>query len=121
VHFTLPANAQDPVLYIAQLWVDDRMVVALNGHVIADGSTCCVVGNGYMTYRDGGPNRPRTFSHVDGRLGLTVTSGLVAGDNTLTAIINNTGEGVLGVPVPVTSYNPSWFGMTGGVSYATGP
>jgi hypothetical protein len=116
VTFTLPAGATNPMLYIATLGVDDRAVVTLNDQPITDSGTYNG-GKGYMTYRNDGPNDRRTFSYGSGTQDLTITSGFVPGRNKLKVIVNNTNQGILGVPVPVTAASPSSFGMTGEVTY----
>jgi hypothetical protein len=46
---------------------------------------------------------------------LCIRSGFVGGLDTLEVVVNNTGDGILGTPIPVDSVSPSAFGLTGEV------
>jgi hypothetical protein len=114
--FTIPAGATNTVLHLETFGVDDRAVVALNGRLITSSGTYSG-GNGYMTLHNNGPNLPFTFAYGSGAEDLQITTGFLPGINKLQVIVNNTNEGILGVPVPVTPYSPSSFGLTGEVIY----
>ncbi len=114
--FTLPPGATNASLVIDALGVDDRAVISLNGQLITDSGTYSG-GKGFMTLKNDGPNDRLTFAYGSGTENLTITTGLRPGVNNLHVIVNNTNQGILGVPVPVTSGSPSNFGLTGEVSY----
>jgi hypothetical protein len=115
--FTVPAGAVKTTLVISQLVVDDRCVVELNGKVI--GATGIYSpGSGYMTMTNGGPNNAYSFTMKDGAKIDHVITGFVTGTNYLKVIVNNTGAGIQGAPVPpLILLNQTSFGIAAKVVY----
>ena len=73
-----------------------------------------------MVFTDGGPLVPYYFSGSGGTVSGTVTNGfVVGGQNTLTAIINNTEECINGGLSPLICGTA--FGVNGTVSYSLPP
>jgi hypothetical protein len=115
--FNIPKGAVKITLAIAGLYADDRTVVELNGKVI--GATGInAPGTGAMTFSDGGANNAYNFTTANGAKINHVTSGFVTGDNYLKVIVNNTGLGISGAPVPpLILLNQTSFGMSARVLY----
>jgi len=115
--FTLPTGATKPTLAIASLFADDRVVVELNGNVVASGGYYSP-GAGQMVMTDGGTLENFTFTTAQGAKVKHVTStGFVAGVNTLTLIVNNTGTGISGPLQAGTAGGATEVGMTARVVY----
>ena len=118
IPFTLPAGAQNIVLHIHRLGADDRAVVQLNGNDVTSSGTDNS-GAGEMTFTDGGPNQPYTFLYISGPESIKYRSNFVIGQNDLRIYVNNTGQGVTGVPVPPSQGNPTAIGIYAAVTYQT--
>jgi hypothetical protein len=115
--FNIPAGAVKVTLAIAGLYADDRAVVELNGKPIAaTGINSPGVGN--MTFSNGGPNDAYTFTTANSAKIDHVTTGFVTGENYLKVIVNNTGTGIVGTPVPpLILLNGTSFGLSARVVY----
>jgi hypothetical protein len=88
LHFSLPADAMNPMLSITSLGSDDRMVIRLNGNDIADNLVAGGGGPGVFDFGSG--DQPYNFS---GNTNFVVSSGLIIGGvNTLAVYVNNTGS-----------------------------
>lgn len=115
--FSLPSGFTSPSLQMTLFEVDDRAVLSLNGTAIAS-SGVFGPGTGTFQFTSGGPNNPYTFLYGS-RIGFTafpaITSGFVAGVNTLDFIINNTGNGIFGVST--NGGGPTDFQFNATVSY----
>jgi hypothetical protein len=118
IGFTLPANTASATLKISALGVDDRAVVELNGTIVTDAGLFGP-GAGFMTYTDGGTNETRTFANGNGVQNVKIHQGLVTGANDLRIIINNTGDGIYGAPIPKKDGNPTVVGIVAVVKYTT--
>lgn len=98
--FFLPAGATSISGSFSGLTADDRVVLFLNGNQIGDGGLQIPAGGsvtGQMELTDGGGDLPFTFNSADSSGSESGSAGLVlGGQNTFTAVINNTGGGVLG-------------------------
>lgn len=114
--FSLPSDATGVSINITGFAADDRAVLELND-VAIDSTGIFGYGTGPSSFQFSttGPNLPATFI-TSGRpeqafvpQDLTITSGFVTGLNTLTFIVNDTGEGVNGgLSTPnagLTAYN----------------
>ena len=113
--FSLPSGAANVSLNYSSLSVDDRVVLELNGAPIGD-TGIYSPGEGSMIFTDGGPNESYYFSGPDGDVSGTVTNGfIVGGQNTITAIINNTEAGIYGGLEPL--YYGTSFGVSGTISF----
>jgi hypothetical protein len=120
--FTLPTGFTNGTLTIDNLYIDDRGVLQLNGTTIASaGLLFGTTGAGFMTLTPGGPNNPFTFAFPSGDLNpnLVITSGLVAGSNTLSVIVNDTNFGIGGVPLE-TGVGQSDVNIVASVSFDVG-
>ena len=121
--FSLPSSAANVQLGFANFVADDRGVLMLNGNVIS--SSGLPVGGSYagtMIFTDGGAAVPYTFNSPSGQVSGVVNSGFnIGGINTLTAIMNNTDNGVLGPLVNVGPFDGTGLGLTGSISYTTVP
>jgi hypothetical protein len=112
--FSLPADASNVSLTFSNLFADDRVVLELNGKPIA-ATGLYVPGKGSMVLSAGASAVPYSFNSYP--LYGTVTSGFNAGgQNTLTAIINNTGTGMAGNLKPIDSGDRSDFAVQGTIS-----
>lgn len=119
-NFYLPAGATGVMLNYSGLFADDRVVLELNGHIIDSTAFINAPGSQYFTFTDGGPLTPWLFNTPDGQVGGTITSGFnLGGENTLTAILNNSGNGGLGVDVNLGTGDETTFGLLGSLSYTT--
>ena len=114
--FTLPAGATNPKLTIVKAGVDDRCLVTLNGELATDlGST--MVGAGRIVLSDQGANQPLTYDFKSGPQNLVIETNFVGGTNTITVFVNNTGRGIHGSPVPMTTGGATNFGLIANVTY----
>lgn len=125
--FYLPANASNVSLEFSDLYADDRAVLTLNGTTIGSAGIP-YQGNatdGDMVLSDGGSLIPYSFEGASGTVSGSVSSGFVLGGmNTLLGIVNNTGTGVYGPPLPIyegTSNDGTHFGLSGSISYTEVP
>jgi hypothetical protein len=115
ITFTLPVGFTNAVLQIDTFSVDDRAVMELNGVVVA-ASGIYGPGNGSFTFTNGGPNQAFTFLNGNNGPFAPITSGFVSGLNTLTFIVNNTGNGIYGT----LRGGPSSLYFDGSVTYSLG-
>jgi len=114
--FTLPANATKPTLAIASLFADDRVVVELNGNIVAS-TGFNSPGAGEMVFSDGGALTDYQFATTQGAKVNHITSGFVAGLNTITLIVNNTDQGITGPLLGGVAGGATEVGMTARVIY----
>jgi hypothetical protein len=117
--FTLPSTATSVLLSFNSLFADDRAVLELNGTMIGNTD---VTGNGVvsgqMTLTDGGPNNNFNFTEVTSG---SISAGFNLGAaNTLTIIVNNTGNGAFGAPADVSGGDYTVGFLEGTLSYNTG-
>jgi hypothetical protein len=114
--FTLPSNATGILLDFNGLFADDRAVLELNGTRIGDTDLNGPV-TGSMTLTDGGPNNSFNFADVTSG---SISSGFNLGAaNTLTIIVNNTGNGAFGAPSDVSGGDYTVAFLQGTLSYDT--
>lgn len=118
IGFTLPPGATKVKLVITAMGVDDRCVVELNAKHVTDAGYDGP-GEGFMTYKDGGENKPYTFVNGVGAQSVTVGHGFVDGVNDLRIIVNNTSDGIQGVPVPPAAGDHTNVGIKAYVTYET--
>ena len=117
--FNIPAGATHIRLNVKKFGVDDRAVAEINGKVVtAVGTT--FTGAGYMTLRDGGPNRKYNFCCISGVQNVLFrkqTAFHVGGSNDLRLIVNNTLAGIDGQPRPPSEGDPTNVGIHVFLSY----
>jgi hypothetical protein len=125
--FFLPADATAVSLTFSNLYADDRVVLTLNGNVLAS-TGLPYSGNdssGSMVLTDGGALQPWSFTGSAGSVSGVVTNGFnVGGMNLLQGIVNNTDAGVYGPDLPIyegTSNDGTHFGLAGVISYSEVP
>jgi hypothetical protein len=119
--FTLPSTASGLALNFSGLFADDRAVLELNGTMIGNtDQTGNGMVSGQMTLTDGGPNNTFNFTEVTSG---SITSGFNLGAaNTLTIIVNNTGNGAFGPPQDISGQDYTVGFLQGSLSYnATNP
>ncbi len=109
--FTLPTGFTNASLTIGSLHVDDRGVLMFNGTIISNGGIFGP-GTGSMTLSPGGPNDPFVFTFGNGTQNIVITTGFLAGLNTLSLIVNDTNLGIQGVPLAVTNISGATVGAT---------
>jgi hypothetical protein len=117
--FTLPSNATSVLLNFSGLFADDRAVLELNGTMIGNTD---LTGNGMvsgqMTLTDGGPNNSFNFTEVTS--GSVSTGFNLGGANTLSIIVNNTGNGAFGAPSDIGGQDYTAAFLQGSLSYNPG-
>ena len=122
--FFLPANAPDLLGTLLSLSADDRVVLYLNGSIIADGGLGIPQSGsiaGMMELTDGGGDQPFTFDSSDSS-GSGTGGFILGGTNTLFAVINNTGSGVTGTTRTFTADGDgATFHIQGSITYAPEP
>jgi len=122
--FFLPLNATDVLGTLVSLNADDRVVLYLNGNLVADGGLGIPAGGsiaGKMEFTDGGGDQPFTFDSNDSS-GSGSDGFILGGTNTLFAIINNTGSGVTGTTKTyIGDGDGATFRLQGSVTYAPEP
>ena len=122
--FFLPLNAPDLLGTLVSLNADDRVVLFLNGNIVADGGLGIPASGdiaGKMEFTDGGGDQPFTFNHADSS-GSGSGGFILGGVNTLFAVINNTGSGVTGVTKTFAGDGDgATFRIRGSVTYAPEP
>lgn len=116
IGFTLPQGATKVKLVVTAVGVDDRCVVELNGKHVTDAGYDGP-GDGFMTYKDGGANKPYTFVYGVGAQSVTVGGGFVDGVNDLRIIVNNTNNGIQGAPMPPGAGDHTSVGIKAYVTY----
>lgn len=93
--FILPTGFSNATLDFSTLTVDDRAVVLLNGTEIL--SLALTTGSGTaMVMTAGGSASPYSFAYTSGDAIASITGPFVAGQNTLTFIVNDTWNGGYG-------------------------
>jgi hypothetical protein len=113
--FSLPKDANNIRLNFSNLFADDRVVLELNGTPIA-AAGLYGPGQGGMVLSAGSSAVPYSFSNF-GASGAITTGFNAGGQNTLMAIINNTGTGISGNLTPIDSGDRSDFAVKGTISY----
>ena len=113
--FMLPAGFSAPVLTVTSLGIDDRGVLQLNGTTVTNAGIFGP-GNGFMTFTAAGSNDPFTFTFGNGPQSIAVTTGFLPGPNTLTVLVNDTNNGINGLPL-ATGVNISGFEFVGTVRF----
>jgi hypothetical protein len=116
--FTLPSNATGINLNYNNFFADDRAVLNLNGQAIdATGIISIQNVSGSMVFTDGGDAQPYSFS---GSFSSgTISSGFnIGGINTIEAIVNNTGEGIVGSDNDISSGDTTFLGLSGAIVYS---
>lgn len=126
-HFFIPSNATGISLTFSLLRGDDRLVLQLNGVVLADYFLNATdpnsprTGVGVMEIPPSTSDTPFTFTGVTAG---TITSGLLTGaDNDLRIVVNNTHSSVLTSPT-ITYNGPgegTWASLNASVSYVPEP
>ena len=111
--FSLPTGFSNPSLNLTNFQVDDRGVLELNGLIVAS-TGISGPGSGHMVLTSGGPNNPFTFEYGVTGPYTSITSGFVAGFNTLDVIVNNTNLGING---NLTTSGPTSINLAGAVTY----
>ena len=96
--FILPVGFINPSLTITDLNIDDRGVLQLNG-VTVDSAGIFGPGTTTIVLTPGGPAVPQSYA-ANGPRNVVVTTGFVAGTNSLNIIVNDTNSGINGVPLP---------------------
>jgi hypothetical protein len=120
--FFLPAGATNISGSFSGLTADDRVVLYINGNQIGDGGLEIPASGsviGMMQLTDGGTNQSFTFNSADSSGSESGSTGLIlGGENTLTAVINNTGGGIYGTTKTFGGTGDGTnFGVTGELSY----
>jgi len=121
--FTLPSDATNIRLTYSDLAVDDRGVVLLNGNLFAaiglgEAPSGCTPGA--MVISNGSSNNP--FDFCGGPSGVVTGGFNLGGTNTITAIINNTGTGIVGdLSAPFMGQDYTLFTMLGAVDFSETP
>jgi hypothetical protein len=114
--FNLPSTASGIILNFSGLFADDRDVLELNGTMIGNTD---LTGNGMvsgqMTFTDGGPNN--TFNFTEVTSGSITTGFNLGAANTLTIIVNNTGNGAFGAPSDISGQDYTAGFLQGSLSY----
>lgn len=113
--FVLPTGFSNASLTIERMSADDRGVLLLNGTMISNAGIFGP-GTGSMTLSPGGSNDPFTFTFGNGIQNVVVTSGFLAGLNTLSLIVNDTDNGIFGAPL-ATGVRISGAGVIANVSF----
>jgi PEP-CTERM motif len=101
-------------LAIADLFADDRVVVELNGNIVA-AAGLFAPGEGTFIFTPTGAQVPQSF--LGNGLQTISAGGLVVGANTIELIVNNTNNGINGG----LTQGPSSLGFTGVVTTAGVP
>jgi hypothetical protein len=116
--FSLPNGAQNITLNYTGLFADDRVLLELNGTPIG-AAGLHGPGEGSMVFSDGVSSVPYSFSGPAGS-GAIPAGFNVGGQNTLTAIINNTGVGINGslTSIASSSGDRTGFAVNGTISYS---
>jgi hypothetical protein len=122
--FFLPADADNISGSFSNLRSDDRVVLYLNGNQIGDGGLGIPAGGsiaGLMELTDGGGNLPFFFDSSDSSGAGSGPAGFIlGGENTLTAILNNTGSGVTGITKTFAGAGDGVnFGVQGQLTFTT--
>jgi hypothetical protein len=121
-NFFIPAGATAVTLNYLGMFSDDRAVLELNGHIINSTAYVNSPGSQYMIFTDGGPLTQWTFNGPNGSVGGTISSWFnVGGLNTLTAIVNNSGNGGQGGDLNLGTGDESTFGLLGALNYTVVP
>jgi Bacterial Ig-like domain (group 1) len=117
--FYLPSGARNVNLNYSGLFADDRVVLELNGTPIGSAGLKGP-GQGKMVFSDGGLSVLYSFS-VPTSSGPITMGFNVGGQNTLTAIINNTDGGINGglTSIASSSGDHTGFAVNGTISYNT--
>ncbi len=115
-NFNLPVGFSNARLNITHFTADDRAVAQLNGALI-DAAGIFGPGNGEFHLTATGPNNPFFFVRGNGARNIDVSTGFVAGLNTLNFIINDTFTGISGVLTGGGRAGPTAYFFNGTVSF----
>jgi hypothetical protein len=91
--FVLPGDFTSAALHITKFAVDDRGAVKLNGNLV-DWTGIFAPGPGFFHFTADDANTQFYFGRAMGTRDIWVTSGFLAGVNTLEFIVNDTGYGI---------------------------
>jgi len=121
--FFLPAGATSISGSFSGLTADDRVVLFLNGNIIGDGGLeipASGSATGMMQLTDGGANQSFIFNSSDSSGSASGSAGFIlGGENTLTAVINNTGGGIYGTTKTFGGTGDGTnFGVTGDLTFS---
>jgi IPTL-CTERM motif len=94
----LPAGFTNASLSIANLNIDDRGILQLNG-VTVDSAGIFGPGTTTLDLTPSGPTITQSYA-ANGPRSVIVTTGFVAGTNSLTILVNDTNNGINGSPLP---------------------
>ncbi len=118
--FFMPYGARNVTLSYSGLFADDRVVLELNGTPIG-AAGIYAPGQGGMVFSNGGASVSQSFSELVSS--GAVNNGFLAGaQNNLTAIINNTSDGIYGslTSIASSSGDHTGFAVNGTISYNLG-
>lgn len=96
--FVLPTGFTNPSLSITDLNIDDRGILQLNG-VTIDSAGIFGPGTTTLDLTTSGPTVTQSYA-ANGPRSVVVTTGFVAGTNSLTILVNDTNNGINGAPLP---------------------
>ncbi len=119
--FVLPSNFKNAKLNITDFGVDDRGIVALNGTMI-DSVGLFAPGLGRFTFKQSASSVPFFYAIGDGARNIDVTTGFLAGLNTLKFTINDTSSGIFGELSggPEGEAGPTAYAFNGNLTYDVG-
>lgn len=114
--FFMPYGSTNISLNYSGLFADDRVVLELNGKPI-NAVGIKAPGVGYMVFSNGGSSVSYSFSQLNSS-GAVSNGFIFGGQNNLTAIVNNTFDGIFGGLTSITnSGDHTGFAVTGTLSY----
>jgi hypothetical protein len=122
--FTLPSDATNISLTYSNLYVDDRVVVELNGTDIGSWYLNPTTTSGVMEFAPASGNTPYTFTNGVAYGSGSATSGFIVGGlNTLKLIVNNTDD--VNPMTPTRSFQDdaavTYVQLDGGVTFLPEP
>ncbi len=118
--FVLPQNATSVTFSYDSFFADDRAVLYLNGQIITATGIYADQGGGEMVFTDGGD--PQSYSSFTSAISGTTSSGFnIGGENTIEAIVNNTGQGIFGPDKNISQGDNSLLSLSGTISYSPVP
>lgn len=96
--FVLPAGFTNAALSITNLDIDDRGILQLNG-VTIDSAGIFGPGTTTLDLTTSGPTITQSYA-ANGSRNVIVSTGFVAGTNSLTILVNDTNSGINGASLP---------------------